>query len=96
MMQHFLIFIKENKFEYETESEKLFSKAMRKTSEENFKDNIDLSYKQLMADINKAKEEMLVAKKEEIVTFLLLLLLILISWGTRDTLPDTPSKNSPR
>ena len=25
--------------------EKLFSKAMRKTSEENFKDNIDLSYK---------------------------------------------------
>ena len=68
--KEFLIFIKENKFEYETESEKLFSKAMRKTSEENFKDNIDLSYKQLMADINKAKEEMLVAKKEEIVTLL--------------------------
>ncbi len=68
--KEFLIFIKENKFEYETESEKLFSKAMRKTSEENFKDNIDLSFKQLMTDIDKAKEEMLVAKKEEIVTIL--------------------------
>ena len=28
---------------------------MRKTSEENFKDNIDLSYKQLLTDIKKAK-----------------------------------------
>lgn len=68
--KEFLIFIKENKFEFETESEKLFSKAMRKTSEENFKDNIDLSFKQLMTDIDKAKEEMLVTKKEEIVTIL--------------------------
>ncbi|MDA9907134.1 S41 family peptidase [Flavobacteriaceae bacterium] len=68
--KEFLIFIKENKFEYETESEKLFSKAMRKTSEENFKDNIDLSYKQLLTDIKKAKEGMLVAKKKEIVTLL--------------------------
>jgi carboxyl-terminal processing protease len=68
--KEFLIFIKENKFEYETESEKLFSKAMRKTSEENFKDNIDLSYKQLLTDIKKAKEGMLVANKKEIVTLL--------------------------
>ncbi len=68
--EEFLVFIKENKFKYETESEKLFSKAMRKTSEENLKDNIDLSYNQLMTDIDKAKEEMLVAKKKEIITLL--------------------------
>jgi carboxyl-terminal processing protease len=68
--KEFLIFIKNNKFDYETESEKLFSKAMRKTSEENFKDNIDLSFKQLMTDIEKAKENMLFAKKEEIVVLL--------------------------
>ncbi|RZP04882.1 MAG: S41 family peptidase [Flavobacteriales bacterium] len=68
--KEFLIFIKDNKFDYETESEKLFSKAMRKTSEENFKDNIDLSFKQLMTDIEKAKENMLFAKKEEIVVLL--------------------------
>ena len=47
-----------------------FLKPCVKTSEENFKDNIDLSFKQLMTDIDKAKEEMLVAKKEEIVTIL--------------------------
>ena len=68
--EEFLVFIKENKFKYETESEKLFSKAIRKTSEENLKDNIDLSYNQLMTDIDKAKEEMLVAKKKEIITLL--------------------------
>ena len=68
--KEFLIFIKDNKFEYETESEKLFSKAILKTSEENFKNDIDLSYKQLMADIEKAKEKMLETKKEEIVTLL--------------------------
>lgn len=68
--KEFLIFIKDNNFDYETESEKLFSKAMRKTSEENFKDNIDLSFKQLMTDIEKAKENMLFAKKEEIVVLL--------------------------
>tara|TARA_B100000902_G_scaffold255973_1_gene242373 strand:- start:611 stop:2233 length:1623 start_codon:yes stop_codon:yes gene_type:complete len=68
--KEFLIFIKDNKFKYETESEKLFSKAMNKTSEENFKDNIDLSYKQLMTDIEKAKEKMLIEKKEEIVVLL--------------------------
>jgi carboxyl-terminal processing protease len=68
--KEFLIFIKDNKFEYETESEKLFSKAILKTSEENFKNDIDLSYKQLMADIEKAKEKMLETKKKEIVTLL--------------------------
>ncbi len=68
--KEFLIFIKDNKFEYETESEKLFSKAILKTSEENFKNDIDLSYKQLMADLEKAKEKMLETKKEEIVTLL--------------------------
>ncbi len=68
--KEFLIFIKDNKFEYETESEKLFSKAILKTSEENFKNDIDLSYKQLMTDIEKAKEKMLETKKEEIVTLL--------------------------
>ena len=68
--KEFLIFIKDNKFEYETESEKLFSKAILKTSEENFKNDIDLSYKQLMADLEKAKEKMLETKKKEIVTLL--------------------------
>ena len=68
--KEFLMFIKKNKFKYETESEKLFSKAMRKTSEENFKSNIDLNYNQLMTDIEKAKEEMLIAKKKEVVALL--------------------------
>ena len=35
-------------------------------------------------------------KKKSLLFYFLFSRLILISWGTRDTLPDTPSKNSPR
>ena len=35
-------------------------------------------------------------KKKSLFFYFLFSRLILISWGTRDTLPDTPSKNSPR
>jgi len=68
--QDFLVFLKTNDFEYETESEKLFSKAIQKASEENLKGEVALSYKKLKTEINKAKEKMLFDKKEEIVNLL--------------------------
>ncbi len=68
--QKFLSFLKTNNFEYETESEKLFSDALRKAESERLEKEISASYQQLMTAVDKAKEKALIEKKEEIKTLL--------------------------
>ena len=68
--QDFLKFLKENEFEYETETEKEFAEALRKAKADHLDKEIEESYNQLMAVIDKAKEKVLVDKKLEITTLL--------------------------
>jgi len=68
--QDFLKFLKTNNFEYETETEKLFSEAMRKSEDEYLQKDISSSYNQLMIVLDNAKEKALVEKKEEIINLL--------------------------
>ena len=68
--QDFLQFLKMNNFEYETESEKLFSEALRKSEDEHLQKEISSSYNQLMIAVDNAKEKALVEKKEEIINLL--------------------------
>lgn len=68
--QDFLSFLKNNSFEYETESEKLFSVALRKAESEHLEKEVSSSYQQLMIAVDKAKEKALTEKKEEIKTLI--------------------------
>ena len=68
--QDFLSFLKNNRFEYETESEKLFSIALRKAESEHLEKEVSSSYQQLMIAVDKAKEKALTEKKEEIKTLI--------------------------
>ena len=68
--QDFLSFLKNNSFEYETESEKLFSIALRKAESEHLEKEVSSSYQQLMIAVDKAKEKALTEKKEEIKTLI--------------------------
>ena len=68
--QDFLAFLKTHNFEYETETEKLFSKALRKSKDEHLQKDISSSYDQLMIVLNDAKEKALVEKKDEIINLL--------------------------
>ena len=68
--QDFLMFLKTNNFEYETETEKLFSEALRKSEDEHLQKDISSSYNQLMIVLDDAKEKALVEKKEEIINLL--------------------------
>ena len=68
--QDFLSFLKNNDFEYETESEKLFSVALRKAESEYLEKEVSSSYQQLMTAVDKAKEKALTEKKEEIKTLI--------------------------
>ncbi len=68
--QDFLKFLKENDFEYETETEKEFAEALRKAKADNLDKEIEESYHQLMTVIDKAKDKALVDKKLEITTLL--------------------------
>tara|TARA_B110000908_G_C10245675_1_gene448655 strand:- start:1232 stop:2725 length:1494 start_codon:yes stop_codon:yes gene_type:complete len=68
--QDFLQFLKSNNFEYETESEKLFSEALRKSEDEHLQKEISSSYNQLMIAVDNAKEKALVEKKGEIINLL--------------------------
>ena len=68
--QDFLTFLKTNSFEYETETEKLFSKAFRKSKDEHLQKDISSSYNQLIIALDDAKEKALVEKKEEIINSL--------------------------
>ena len=68
--QDFLQFLKSNNFEYKTESEKLFSEALRKSEDEHLQKEISSSYNQLMIAVDNAKEKVLVEKKGEIINLL--------------------------
>ncbi|PHS67353.1 MAG: peptidase S41 [Flavobacterium sp.] len=68
--QKFLSFLKTNNFEYETETEKEFEKALRKAKTEKLDKEIQASYEQLMTSVDQAKEKALVEKKHEIITLL--------------------------
>ena len=68
--QDFLQFLKYNNFEYKTESEKLFSEALRKSEDEHLQKEISSSYNQLMIAVDNAKEKVLVEKKGEIINLL--------------------------
>ena len=68
--QDFLTFLKIHNFEYETETEKLFSKALRKSEDEHLQKDISSSYNQLMIVLDDAKEKALVEKKGEIINLL--------------------------
>jgi len=64
--QDFVAFLKRNDFEYETKTESVFADALRRAEDDDLKDEIEDSYEQLMASIDRAKEKDLVSKKAEI------------------------------
>ena len=66
----FLKFLKTNNFEYETETEKEFAEAHRKSEADKLDKDIAESYEQLMIAIDRAKEKALIEKKEEIITII--------------------------
>lgn len=68
--KEFLKFIKENNFSYETETEKEFLKALHRSVDDGFDEDISHSYDQLMIAINKAKDKAVISKKTEIMSLL--------------------------
>ncbi|WP_026451851.1 S41 family peptidase [Aequorivita capsosiphonis] len=68
--QNFLKFLKENHFEYETETEKKFAEGLKISEDDEISKEISTSYNQLMVAINKAKDKAVVDKKVEIESLL--------------------------
>ena len=68
--QSFLNFLKQNNFDYETETEKEFSKALRRAEDEKLLKDIEASYKQLEIAINEAKDKAVLSKKSEIMSLI--------------------------
>jgi carboxyl-terminal processing protease len=68
--QDFLKFLKDNNFEYETETEKKFAEGLKTAEDDDLGKDISASYNQLMAAIDKAKDQAIVAKKIEIESLL--------------------------
>ncbi len=68
--ENFLGFLKQNNFEYETETEKEFKEALRRAEADDIQKDINASYNVLMADIEKAKQKRLYTKKAEIKSLL--------------------------
>ena len=68
--QDFLKFLKTNNFEYETETEKKFAEGLKVSEDDDIKKEISASYNQLLAAINKAKDNAIVDKKVEIESLL--------------------------
>ncbi len=68
--QDFLRFLKLNDFSYETETEKEFAEALRRSEDDDLKKGIEGSYKQLMSAIDQAKTKALEDKKAEITSLL--------------------------
>lgn len=64
--QDFVSFLKQNNFEYETETEKKFAEALRSAEDDDLKDEISKSYGALMANLNQAKDKAIIEKKPEI------------------------------
>lgn len=68
--QDFLKFLKENNFEYETETEKKFAQGLKISEDDGINKEISSSYNQLLAAINRAKDNAILEKKVEIESLL--------------------------
>jgi len=68
--QDFLKFLKDNNFEYETETEKKFAEGLRLSEDDDLNKEIATSYGQLMKTIDAAKDKANVDKKVEIESLL--------------------------
>ena len=62
----FMNFLKQNNFEYKTETEKKFAEALKVAGEEDLDKNITQNYEQLLSTIKTAKEKAILDKKVEI------------------------------
>ncbi|MDP2686869.1 MAG: S41 family peptidase [Aequorivita sp.] len=69
--QDFLKFLKDNNFEYETETEKKFAEALKISEADDMNKDISNGYNQLMAAIDTAKDKAIVNKKVEIESLLM-------------------------
>ncbi len=68
--QDFLSFLKQTNFDYKTETETKFAEALRAAEDDDLKKDIDTNYGQLMAALNKGKDNAIVEKKAEIMSLL--------------------------
>lgn len=68
--QDFLSFLKQNNFEYKTETEKKFAEGLRTAEDDEMKNEILASYNQLQKTIKEAKDKAIVEKKLEIESLL--------------------------
>lgn len=68
--QNFIAFLKKNNFEYETETETKFAEALRRAEDDKLDKDIAVSYNQLMAAIDGAKDKAVIEKKIEITSLL--------------------------
>lgn len=66
----FLVFLKQNDFEYETETEKKFAEGLRVAEDDDLNTEIASSYNQLMNAIDTAKDKAIKDKKVEIESLL--------------------------
>lgn len=91
--QDFLKFLKQNDFKYETETEKEFAEALRRSEDDDLQKEIQNSYNQLITAIEAAKAKALVDKKAEIMS--LISDEILKRYFYRDGLYEHQVKNNP-
>lgn len=91
--EDFIRFLKENDFDFETDTEKAFEDSIRKADDDNLGDDIKDDYDKLMAAIDASKEKQLYNKKVEIVS--LLSDEILKRYFYRDGLYSYQVKNNP-
>ncbi len=68
--QDFLKFLKDNNFEYETETEKKFAEGLKMSEDDDLSKDITAGYAQLMNSIDVAKDKAIVDKKVEIESLL--------------------------
>lgn len=68
--QKFTKYLKDNNFEYETETEKVFEEALRKADDDDLKNDINSSYNALMVALDKAKDNKIDDKKAEIMSLM--------------------------
>jgi len=68
--QGFLKYLKNNEFNFETQTELSFKKALRKAEDDGLEKQIQENFKELMASITQAKKKKITDKKPEIIALL--------------------------
>ena len=68
--QGFLKYLKNNGFDFETQTELSFKKALRKADDDGLKKQIQSNFEKLMTSIKEAKKKKISDKKEEIIALL--------------------------